>query len=118
MAQRRPWHTEEYRQHLRSDGWRARRSAYFKAHGYRCEACGIRKKITVHHLHYDTLGHESDKDIVTLCWRCHRNCHEADNSGRFASLIEATLFIVDRGKRRQHRRRRCSRLPLVGWLFR
>ena len=34
------------------------------------------KPITqVHHLHYQTLGHETLNDVQGLCSRCHRYCH-------------------------------------------
>jgi 5-methylcytosine-specific restriction endonuclease McrA len=118
MARGKSWHTPEYKAYLQSDEWAQRRRAYFRSHGYRCEACGIRKKLTVHHVSYEHLGNEPDEDLRALCWRDHRNCHEADNSGRFESLAVATEFIIERGRRRRARRERCSRLPLVGWAFR
>lgn len=44
-----------------------------------CEECGYEENLNVHHLHYETLGHESPEDVKVLCYRCHQEAHEAIN---------------------------------------
>lgn len=81
---------EEFRQfydeYLRSPWWRdfARQ---IKAERPQCEAggCGMNDEesrhywgqgLNVHHLHYDTLGEESDEDVQVLCPGDHNITHD------------------------------------------
>lgn len=64
-----------YLAHLKSPYWDSlRRDVVARANGM-CEMCGERRLTQVHHLHYDTLGHETLNDVEGLCARCHRYCH-------------------------------------------
>ena len=49
-------HSAFYEQYLKFEKWATRRAVYFRAHGYWCEACGVRRKITLHHQDYRHLG--------------------------------------------------------------
>jgi hypothetical protein len=119
MTQR-SWHTPEYRAYLQSREWKAFRQAVFIVRGRRCEACGTgwRKRgwftpkrwLTVHHVHYQRLGHELMSDVRVLCNRDHANAHQADQSGRFRDLEAATDYIIARGQARQARRKAVARL--------
>jgi len=57
-------------------------------------ARGSWKRIPLHHVSYDNLGHEPDQDLVPLCYKDHRNAHRAHQSGRFRDLRAATDEIV------------------------
>lgn len=66
---------QAYLAHLKSPYWDAlRRDVVARAEGL-CELCKERRLTQVHHLHYDTLGHETLNDVQGLCGRCHRYCH-------------------------------------------
>jgi 5-methylcytosine-specific restriction endonuclease McrA len=93
-----------------------RKNAYYKRHNRQCAACGSWKKIQLHHVSYDNLGHEPDQDLVPLCFKCHRNAHRAHQSGRFRDLRMATEEIVRLGRARQARRRALGRVGR--WLLR
>lgn len=43
--------------------------------GGECECCGDVKDITLHHLHYRSVGAEEPDDLLALCWECHRREH-------------------------------------------
>lgn len=43
--------------------------------GGHCEICGERQILTLHHLHYDTVGVEEQDDLQALCWTCHKAAH-------------------------------------------
>ena len=46
---------------------------------YRCQECGWffqKNQLQVHHLHYNTLGHEKEKDLIVVCERCHKDLDE------------------------------------------
>ncbi len=100
------WHSPEYKRYLRSNAWAMRKNAYYKRFNRQCAACGSSKRIQLHHVSYDQLGHEPDQDLVPLCHKDHRNAHQAHHSGRLRDLRMATDEIVARGRARQARHRR------------
>jgi hypothetical protein len=73
--------TEKYRampyeQYLRTVHWRAFRARILKDRDRTCEECGERYGlIDVHHLTYENLGCERDRDVVVLCRECHEKEH-------------------------------------------
>ena len=109
-------HTPEYRRYLRSPEWEVRKRQYFKRFPRRCAACGTYKRIHLHHSSYEGLTREPDSDLWPLCWRCHRNVHDAAKTGRFENLEAATLFILKCGRARQRRRRQAGQF--WDWLIR
>jgi hypothetical protein len=60
---------------LRSPLWRVRRRIWIIRARGRCELCGRRRRLTIHHRTYERLGHERRSDIAVLCWRCHERQH-------------------------------------------
>jgi len=66
----------DYRRYLRSPEWRAKRHAAIVRAGYRCAVCRRlyldERKLQVHHVTYDRLGHERPEDLMVLCRRHHR----------------------------------------------
>jgi len=63
------------RQHPRPDHWNALRIAALERDGRACRCCpndtasGV--PLEVHHRHYETWGHETLDDVITLCVLCH-----------------------------------------------
>jgi len=54
---------ELYRQVLERDSWR-------------CQVCGARKNLQVHHLEFRSRsGNDSEDNLITLCVKCHRRTH-------------------------------------------
>ena len=68
-----PFH---YGNYLRSERWKElRMEAVARAEG-RCQVCGDREDINVHHRSYDRLGKDGeDRDLVVLCHVCHESFH-------------------------------------------
>lgn len=65
----------EYRQ---TDHWIRIRNAMIAGANNICHGClelFDRKDLRVHHLHYDSLGHETYDDLLVLCKKCHRGEH-------------------------------------------
>src|SRR5687767_3642617 len=54
-----------------SPHWHAFRQEALAAARYLCQRCKSNQDLEVHHLHYDTLGHESLNDVEVLCVSCH-----------------------------------------------
>ncbi|MFZ0977402.1 MAG: hypothetical protein WAN22_34620 [Solirubrobacteraceae bacterium] len=58
--------------YLHSPLWRLRRRIWILRAGGRCQHCGSRRRLTIHHRTYQRLGHERRADVTVLCWHCHR----------------------------------------------
>ena len=68
---RTPASRDFYLAYLNSPGWRFRRNAALRRVGFRCERCGSKRDLQVHHKTYDRLGNELDSDLEALCLLCH-----------------------------------------------
>ena len=60
-----------YRIYIHSPAWKARRERAIRRAGNRCQVCGERKRLQVHHVSYANLGHELDEDLTVMCFGCH-----------------------------------------------
>ncbi len=61
---------------------RLSRAAVISRAAGRCEKCGERARLQLHHLHYESVGRETPEDLTALCDDCHRGCHH-DLDGNF-----------------------------------
>jgi hypothetical protein len=68
-------HSLLYVLYLHSPLWRLRRRIWIIRAGGRCQRCGSRRRLTIHHRTYQRLGHERRADVTVLCWHCHRRHH-------------------------------------------
>lgn len=72
-----------YREYLKTKHWKQTRRKRIRKSRYRCDRCGARGRLQVHHKHYRSLGREVMVDLETLCVPCHQGKHEglieADN---------------------------------------
>lgn len=75
---------EEYiKKHPR---WKKVREARFNFDDGRCVVChkDLHGKIyNTHHLHYQRLGHERMRDVITLCPACHEDFHNSWQKSQF-----------------------------------
>ena len=53
----------------------ATRSTVMRRCRGRCEYCGGKIPVFMHHRHYRTLGHERPEDLRALCEEHHRSAH-------------------------------------------
>jgi hypothetical protein len=67
--------SDRYRRVMASRGWRRRRAAAIRRAGRRCEACGARGPLDVHHVSYAHLGAERPHELRALCPDCHGRLH-------------------------------------------
>jgi len=65
----------KYQSYLQSDDWQRKRTRVLQQRGAKCEVCGIKHRLQVHHLTYDRLGNELLSDLKVLCWACHEREH-------------------------------------------
>ncbi len=61
----------QYLAYIHSEAWRTRRQRALQRAGFRCQVCGERTRLQVHHVTYANLGNELDNDLTVLCWWCH-----------------------------------------------
>lgn len=67
----------EYQDYLKTPWWKLRRRMKLKRVGYKCEKCGSKKRLQVHHIRYTKVGGEKMKDLKVLCRNCHLDEHPA-----------------------------------------
>lgn len=63
---------QSYQEYLKSAHWQEIRKEKLKEAGYKCEKCGAKESLDIHHLTYARLGHERMSDLQALCRPCHR----------------------------------------------
>lgn len=68
---------ENYYDFLQSDYWRYVRKLKLKQCGKKCQICGSKKDLSVHHNSYAHHGQEHKylEDLVVLCNECHKMFH-------------------------------------------
>ncbi len=65
-----------YDEYLRTEWWQRLRIAALKRANYRCfNGARHRGPLNVHHLTYERLGTELDRDLQVLCRKCHEAVH-------------------------------------------
>ena len=67
--------TVNYAAYLQSDRWKRMRTTLLA--NVQCFGCRRQPAHELHHTTYQTLGHESWKDVVPLCRLCHETLHRA-----------------------------------------
>ena len=66
----------EYEEYLQSVKWIKKRNEALRKSDYECSNCGNQLNLQVHHLNYNTLGNESQSDLLVLCSFCHSQIHK------------------------------------------
>ncbi len=66
---------EDYKKYLKSEKWFLKREALFVDRGKKCERCGSKENIQVHHIHYRNIYFENLEDLMVVCKSCHRKIH-------------------------------------------
>lgn len=93
-----------YAQYLKTNHWARVKAGYTTRHPRICQMCGATQYIALHHIVYDHIGHEQDRDMVWLCRTCHKALHAVPGKNE---RISVGRFILDVNKeRRKHRKQR------------
>lgn len=63
------WQTKrwKYKRYLRSGKWFNKRKKMFSLVGKKCEMCGGRYRVQVHHMTYKRLYNERSSDLLVVC---------------------------------------------------
>jgi hypothetical protein len=70
-----PHSRDFYLAYLRTPDWRVKRNRVLALATYRCEKCGEKRDLEVHHKTYERLSREWDQDLEVLCQGCHNGHH-------------------------------------------
>lgn len=98
----------EYYRYMRSTAWMAKRRAYFASPRTpkRCQGCGARERLDLHHRTYVRFTHELLSDLVPVCRQCHQRIHQGFDS-RKGDLPKRTEIVLAQLRRENN-------LPTVG----
>lgn len=66
---------EYYEKYINSEEWHMKRRLVLQRAGNKCEGCGLRQAVHVHHREYRNLGDEFLFELVALCQSCHQRIH-------------------------------------------
>lgn len=72
-----------YQDYLQSDHWRDLRGAKLLEAGFRCQKCGKKSQLQVHHKTYERVSREKLSDLEVLCDPCHFDLHSKELSTKF-----------------------------------
>jgi len=109
-----------YRDYIQSAAWRRRREAKLEAVRRKCQWCGDRQRLAVHHLNYTRLGCELSSDLIVLCNGCHwvademRKNPDSDLLERFRKTAPRDPIIPSMGSRREPLREFLARKRIKG----
>lgn len=87
-----------YEAYMASPEWEALRQRAFEKYGRRCQCCGQTWNLTVHHLRYRSLINARTRDLMILCWPCHKEFHEAKKMKecpRIKNTIANTVKLIN-----------------------
>ena len=63
-----------YKIYINSSSW-INKSKQFIKNAKKCQRCGSFYGLGCHHKNYNNIGKETYKDIIVLCWDCHKKFH-------------------------------------------
>lgn len=65
---------QQYDNYLKSYEWKRKHDFIMNKYGYRCVLC-FKPAVNVHHLTYDRVFLEDERDLIALCKNCHEFVH-------------------------------------------
>lgn len=72
-----------YSKYLKSKKWNKKRKKVFERDDYSCQHCHNTKNLECHHITYKRVKKESLSDLLTLCYKCHKEVHRKKIIKRF-----------------------------------
>lgn len=66
---------EQRERYYNSHLWKRTKAKILARDNHKCQICGNRGLLHVHHLTYDRFSNENDSDLITLCPDCHDLVH-------------------------------------------
>ncbi len=92
--QQKPLKQDQYHRYISSHRWAKRRRRYFATHPNWCFLCGSKEDVVLHHLTYERLGMEEDKDLMALCSFHHKEFHDSIGGSKKNMVQETFAFVA------------------------
>ena len=71
------------RNRLDRDAYRQLAKAILERDGWRCQHCGRRDQLQIHHMvRRSQSGADSEENLIVLCSACHRSLHSAPGGAK------------------------------------
>ena len=86
---------DTYNSYLLSEAWNDKRSMRMKLSGWKCEACGSKQLLQVHHLTYDRIFQEPMEDLMVLCRIHHEAAEEMKRKGAIPKTGDVHRIRLD-----------------------
>ncbi len=87
-----------YRDYLKSDSWKTTKwliKKNAKSQGKKkCQFCGSKKRLNVHHKTYKNIGMEQIDDLVLLCQPCHFTWHRVKYKETLTTEVASKIRIL------------------------
>lgn len=64
-----------YKDYLKSKHWKNKKKEYYDNYERKCNHCGSKNILHLHHKTYERVGYELLTDLVCLCSDCHAKEH-------------------------------------------
>lgn len=68
-------HKQKYYDYLNSKEWADIRLDMYEIKGNKCERCGNKQQLEIHHISYKNIFNEEPEDLELLCRSCHQKEH-------------------------------------------
>jgi len=91
---------KQYETYLKSDDWAQLKIDLFNLRGRKCEMCGSKKSICVHHLTYKNIYKEEPGDLIILCSLCHSKEHKLIKTKK-VQIIKYSTRIKQKNKKKR-----------------
>lgn len=69
-----------YKQYLKSEHWKQTKEKAYIILGRKCNRCGSKNYLNIHHKHYQNIGCELIEDLEVVCKSCHEKIHDINRS--------------------------------------
>lgn len=66
---------KSYKEYLMSPYWQEKKEWILEVFEWKCQKCGSKENLIVHHINYDSVGNENQHDVTVLCKKCHKEEH-------------------------------------------
>lgn len=87
----------DYQKYIKSEAWKRKRTERLEIDNHKCVVCkhdGSIYPLSVHHIHYETLGDEDPvRDLITVCGPCHDLFTDAMTRKRYGERRHETDAI-------------------------
>ena len=64
-----------YYKYTKTLDWKRKRTNKFRSARWKCQKCGSKGRLQVHHINYKKWFDVTMKDLIVLCDKCHRAEH-------------------------------------------